>query len=100
MVNIQPEHRSNMPVPIVGLGPVYQLQMVNDIETVFLITGKERLFCTIDVKDLQNRLKQLISGSLISAISSHQVEKVKNCHLFTVAKVSKHPSTFFMFLIF
>ncbi|XP_065663898.1 citron Rho-interacting kinase isoform X3 [Hydra vulgaris] len=87
VINIQSEHRSNTPLPIVGLGPVYQFQIVNDIDTVFVIAGKDRLFCTIEIKDLQNRLKQLVTGSLISAISSHQIEKVKNCHLFSVFKI-------------
>lgn len=75
------------PVPVIGLGPVYQLALIKELELVLVIAGKERLFCYMDIKDLENRLKQLHTGSSISALSSHQIDKVKSCHMFTVAKV-------------
>ena len=77
------------PAPIVGLGPAYQLTLVKELDLALVIAGKERLFCYINMKDLENRLKQLQTGATISAISSHQIDKVKNCHLFTVAKVTQ-----------
>lgn len=87
MVSTRPG-QNNKPAPIVGLGPVYQVQFLKDIEIALLIAGKERIFCYVDIPSLENRLKQLQTGSSISAISAHQIEKVKSCHLFTASKVN------------
>jgi len=87
VVSMKPGSQKNKPVAIVGLGPVYQMKFVKELDMVLLITGKDRLFCSVSLKDLENRLKQLHMGASISALSPYQIEKVKSCHLFTVAKV-------------
>ena len=79
---------SGKPAPIVGLGPVYQMEFLRDLDIALLIAGKERIFCYVDISSLESRLKQLQTGSSISAISAHQIEKVKGCHLFAVSKVT------------
>ena len=87
VVSFKPGPSQNKPVYIIGLGAIYQLQIVRDLGIAVLIVGKERELCYIDVYDLESRLKQLQSGSSISAITSQQIEKVKGCHLFNVQKV-------------
>lgn len=85
---------SGKPQPIVGFGPVYQVEFLRDLDIALLISGKERIFGYVDISSLENRLKQLQTGSSISAMSAHQIEKVKSCHLFSVAKVTKLASFF------
>ena len=75
------------PVHIIGLGTVYQLQIVRDLGIALLVVGKERELCYIDVYDLESRLKQLQMGANLSAINAQQIEKIKACHLFIVQKV-------------
>ena len=79
--------KSGKPQPIVGLGPVYQVEFLRDLDIALLISGKERIFGYVDISSLESRLKQLQTGSSISAMSAHQIEKVKSCHLFSIAKV-------------
>jgi len=63
------------------------MEFLRDLDIALLVTGKERIFCYIDISTLESRLKQLQSGSSISPITIHPIEKVKSCHLFSVAKV-------------
>ena len=88
VVSFKVGNQQNKPVHIVGVGAVFQLQIVRDLGIAVLIAGKERELCYIDIFDLESRLKQLQSGASISAITSHQIEKVKTCHLFIVEKVN------------
>uniref|UniRef100_A0A7M5WS22 non-specific serine/threonine protein kinase n=1 Tax=Clytia hemisphaerica TaxID=252671 RepID=A0A7M5WS22_9CNID len=80
--------KSGKPVPIIGLGPVYQMEFLRDLDIALLISGKERIFCYVDISSLESRLKQLQSGSSISDINSYQIGIVKSCHLFAVAKIN------------
>ena len=64
------------------------MEFLRDLDIALLISGKERIFCYVDISSLESRLKQLQSGASISDINSHQIEKVKSCHLFSVAMVT------------
>lgn len=84
---MKPGPHQYKPLQIVGLGPIYQLQVLHALDLMLVITGKERLFSCVGLKDLENRLRQSQMGSTISAITSSQIERVKSCHLFACSKV-------------
>lgn len=87
VVSMKPGPHQYKPLQIVGLGPIYQLQVLHALDLMLVITGKERLFSCVGLKDLENRLRQSQMGSTISAITSSQIERVKSCHLFACSKV-------------
>ena len=84
---MKPGPHQYKPLQIVGLGPVYQLQVLHKLDLMLVITGKERIFSCVSLKDLENRLRQSQMGSTVSAITSSQIERVKSCHLFACSKV-------------
>ncbi|KAM4709498.1 citron Rho-interacting kinase [Discoglossus pictus] len=71
---------------IPGVGAVFQVHIVKELEKLLLIAGEERALCLIDVK----KVKQSLAQSHLPAqpeISLTVFEAVKGCHLFAAGKV-------------
>uniref|UniRef100_A0A8C5LL70 Citron Rho-interacting kinase n=1 Tax=Leptobrachium leishanense TaxID=445787 RepID=A0A8C5LL70_9ANUR len=71
---------------IPGVGAVFQLHIVKELEKLLLIAGEERALCLIDVK----KVKQSLAQSHLPAqpeISMTVFEAVKGCHLFAAGKI-------------
>lgn len=52
-----------------------------------LTIGKERHLCSVDLKQLSSRAKQVYSEVPLAPLTSQAVEKIKNCHLFAMGQV-------------
>ncbi|KAM4810450.1 citron Rho-interacting kinase [Rhinophrynus dorsalis] len=71
---------------IPGVGAVFQVHIVKELEKLLLIAGEERALCLIDVK----KVKQSLAQSHLPAqpeISLTVFEAVKGCHLFAAGKI-------------
>ncbi|KAM7144957.1 citron Rho-interacting kinase isoform 4-T4 [Macrochelys suwanniensis] len=71
---------------IPGLGAVFQIHLIKDLEKLLMIAGEERALCLVDVK----KVKQSLAQSHLPAqpdISPNIFEAVKGCHLFAAGKV-------------
>uniref|UniRef100_A0A8C5LDX7 Citron Rho-interacting kinase n=1 Tax=Jaculus jaculus TaxID=51337 RepID=A0A8C5LDX7_JACJA len=64
-----------------GIGAVFQIYIIKDLEKLLMIAGEERALCLVDVK----KVKQSLAQSHLPAqpdISPNVFEAVKGCHLF------------------
>ncbi|XP_023964505.1 citron Rho-interacting kinase isoform X4 [Chrysemys picta bellii] len=71
---------------IPGLGAVFQIHLIKDLDKLLMIAGEERALCLVDVK----KVKQSLAQSHLPAqpdISPNIFEAVKGCHLFAAGKV-------------
>uniref|UniRef100_A0A8C6JYC1 Citron Rho-interacting kinase n=1 Tax=Melopsittacus undulatus TaxID=13146 RepID=A0A8C6JYC1_MELUD len=71
---------------IPGMGAVFQIHLIKDLEKLLMIAGEERALCLVDVK----KVKQSLAQSHLPAqpdISPNVFETVKGCHLFAAGKV-------------
>ncbi|XP_048676928.1 citron Rho-interacting kinase isoform X3 [Caretta caretta] len=71
---------------IPGLGAVFQIHLIKDLDKLLMIAGEERALCLADVK----KVKQSLAQSHLPAqpdISPNIFEAVKGCHLFAAGKV-------------
>ncbi|RXM92297.1 Citron Rho-interacting kinase [Acipenser ruthenus] len=75
---------------IPGLGSVFQIHILKELEKLIMIVGDERTLCLIDIK----KVKQSLSQSHFPAqpqLSPSAFETVKGCHLFAAGKVENGP---------
>ncbi|KAM6119660.1 citron Rho-interacting kinase isoform 2-T2 [Phoenicopterus ruber ruber] len=71
---------------IPGMGAVFQIHLIKDLEKLLMIAGEERALCLVDVK----KVKQSLAQSHLPAqpdVSPNVFEAVKGCHLFAAGKV-------------
>ncbi|XP_072271580.1 citron Rho-interacting kinase isoform X4 [Pyxicephalus adspersus] len=71
---------------IPGVGAVFQIHIVKELDKLLLIAGEERALCLIDVK----KVKQSLAQAHLPAqpeISLTVFEAVKGCHLFAAGKI-------------
>uniref|UniRef100_A0A3B4AQU0 Uncharacterized protein n=1 Tax=Periophthalmus magnuspinnatus TaxID=409849 RepID=A0A3B4AQU0_9GOBI len=71
---------------IPGLGSVFQIHVVKELEKLLMIVGDERALCLVEIK----RVKQSLSQSHLpsqSELSPYIFETVKGCHLFAAGRV-------------
>ncbi|XP_042297786.1 citron Rho-interacting kinase [Sceloporus undulatus] len=69
-----------------GIGAVFQVHLIKDLEKLLMIAGDERALCLVDVK----KVKQSLAQSHLPAqpdVSPNIFEAVKGCHLFAVGKI-------------
>ncbi|XP_060641383.2 citron Rho-interacting kinase isoform X8 [Anolis sagrei] len=69
-----------------GIGAVFQVHLIKDLEKLLMIAGDERALCLVDVK----KVKQSLAQSHLPAqpdVSPNVFEAVKGCHLFAVGKI-------------
>uniref|UniRef100_A0A8C0L5I5 Citron Rho-interacting kinase n=1 Tax=Canis lupus dingo TaxID=286419 RepID=A0A8C0L5I5_CANLU len=69
-----------------GIGAVFQIYIIKDLEKLLMIAGEERALCLIDVK----KVKQSLAQAHLPAqpdISPNIFEAVKGCHLFAAGKI-------------
>ncbi|KAM6423571.1 citron Rho-interacting kinase isoform 5-T5 [Liasis olivaceus] len=69
-----------------GIGAVFQIHLIKDLEKLLMIAGEERALCLVDVK----KVKQSLAQSHLPAqpdVSPHIFEAVKGCHLFAAGKI-------------
>uniref|UniRef100_A0A7N4NWL4 Citron Rho-interacting kinase n=1 Tax=Sarcophilus harrisii TaxID=9305 RepID=A0A7N4NWL4_SARHA len=71
---------------IPGVGAVFQIHIIKDLEKLLMIAGEERALCLVDVK----KVKQSLAQSHLPAqpdITPSIFEAVKGCHLFAAGKI-------------
>ncbi|NXP52856.1 CTRO kinase, partial [Heliornis fulica] len=71
---------------IPGMGAVFQIHLIKDLEKLLMIAGEERALCLVDAK----KVKQSLAQSHLPAqpdVSPNVFEAVKGCHLFAAGKV-------------
>ncbi|XP_017176133.1 citron Rho-interacting kinase isoform X26 [Mus musculus] len=71
---------------IPGIGAVFQIYIIKDLEKLLMIAGEERALCLVDVK----KVKQSLAQSHLPAqpdVSPNIFEAVKGCHLFAAGKI-------------
>ncbi|XP_040206449.1 citron Rho-interacting kinase isoform X2 [Rana temporaria] len=71
---------------IPGVGAVFQVHIVKELDKLLIIAGEERALCLIDVK----KVKQSLAQAHLPAqpdISLTIFEAVKGCHLFAAGKI-------------
>uniref|UniRef100_A0AAV2M5H0 CNH domain-containing protein n=1 Tax=Knipowitschia caucasica TaxID=637954 RepID=A0AAV2M5H0_KNICA len=68
-----------------GLGSVFQMQILKELDRLLLITGEERALCLVDIKKIKQSLSQ--SHPPPSELCPLLVDLVKGCHLFSSGKV-------------
>ncbi|KAG8596956.1 hypothetical protein GDO81_002121 [Engystomops pustulosus] len=71
---------------IPGVGAVFQVHIVKELEKLLLIAGEERALCLIDVK----KVKQSLAQAHLPAqpeVALTVFEAVKGCHLFAAGKI-------------
>ncbi|NXP70311.1 CTRO kinase, partial [Ramphastos sulfuratus] len=71
---------------IPGMGAVFQIHLIKDLEKLLMIAGEERALCLVDVK----KVKQSLAQSHLPAqpdVTPNVFEAVKGCHLFAAGKV-------------
>ncbi|XP_055461926.1 citron Rho-interacting kinase [Psammomys obesus] len=71
---------------IPGIGAVFQIYIIKDLEKLLMIAGEDRALCLVDVK----KVKQSLAQSHLPAqpdISPNIFEAVKGCHLFAAGKI-------------
>ncbi|KAM9331115.1 citron Rho-interacting kinase [Gastrophryne carolinensis] len=71
---------------IPGVGAVFQIHIVKELEKLLLIAGEERALCLIDVK----KVKQSLAQAHLPAqpeVALTVFEAVKGCHLFAAGKI-------------
>ncbi|CAH6778807.1 Cit [Phodopus roborovskii] len=71
---------------IPGIGAVFQIYIIKDLEKLLMIAGEERALCLVDVK----KVKQSLAQSHLPAqpdVSPSVFEAVKGCHLFAAGKI-------------
>uniref|UniRef100_A0A8D0HGM7 Citron Rho-interacting kinase n=1 Tax=Sphenodon punctatus TaxID=8508 RepID=A0A8D0HGM7_SPHPU len=71
---------------IPGIGAVFQIHLIKDLEKLLMIAGEERALCLVDVK----KVKQSLAQSHLPAqpdVSPNIFEAVKGCHLFAAGKI-------------
>ncbi|XP_044304797.1 citron Rho-interacting kinase isoform X2 [Varanus komodoensis] len=69
-----------------GIGAVFQVHLIKDLEKLLMIAGEERALCLVDVK----KVKQSLAQSHLPAqpdVSPNVFEAVKGCHLFAAGKI-------------
>ncbi|XP_063171473.1 citron Rho-interacting kinase isoform X3 [Candoia aspera] len=69
-----------------GIGAVFQIHLIKDLEKLLMIAGEERALCLVDVK----KVKQSLAQSHLPAqpdVSPNIFEAVKGCHLFAAGKI-------------
>eukprot|EP00794_Sanderia_malayensis_P014180 gene14180-15659_t len=73
-------------IEIPGIGNVYQIHAIEEIGRIVAITGKDRSLCSMEIKELSTKWRHLSSSSRPQTVSTKNIEKIKNCHLFAVGK--------------
>ncbi|XP_072288932.1 citron Rho-interacting kinase isoform X3 [Eucyclogobius newberryi] len=71
---------------IPGLGSVFQIHVVKELEKLLMIVGDERALCLVEIK----RVKQSLAQSHLPSqadLSPYIFETVKGCHLFAAGRV-------------
>ncbi|XP_029427642.1 citron Rho-interacting kinase isoform X3 [Rhinatrema bivittatum] len=71
---------------IPGVGAVFQIHIIKELDKLLFIAGDERALCLIDVK----KVKQSLAQSHLPAqpeISVTIFEAIKGCHLFAAGKI-------------
>ncbi|XP_075424502.1 citron Rho-interacting kinase isoform X6 [Ascaphus truei] len=71
---------------IPGVGAVFQVHTIKELEKLLFIAGEERALCLIDIK----KVKQCLAQAHLPAqpeISLTVFEAVKGCHLFSAGKI-------------
>ncbi|RVE68875.1 hypothetical protein OJAV_G00096370 [Oryzias javanicus] len=75
---------------IPGLGSVFQIQVIKELEKLLMIVGDERALCLVEIK----RVKQSLAQSHLpsqSDLAPYIFETVKGCHLFAAGRVDNGP---------
>ncbi|XP_078600368.1 citron Rho-interacting kinase-like isoform X4 [Branchiostoma floridae x Branchiostoma japonicum] len=83
---------TTLPVPkqkgltqMAGVGSVYQMLLLQEIDLMLMIAGTDRLLYHVDLKHLRTKVAQ--ASVSVPTIQTRAVEGLGGCHLFSVGKV-------------
>ncbi|XP_032899529.1 citron Rho-interacting kinase isoform X5 [Amblyraja radiata] len=82
----------NSLVHIPGVGSVFQLHILKELDRLVMIAGEERAFCYVDIKKVKLSLAQShLPGQpdLVPTV----FDNLKGCHLFATGKIEGIPCT-------
>ncbi|CAH1233604.1 CIT [Branchiostoma lanceolatum] len=68
-----------------GVGSVFQMLLLQEIDLMLMIAGPERLLYHVDLKHLRTKVAQ--ASVSVPTIQTRAVEGLEGCHLFSVGKV-------------
>ncbi|XP_019740713.1 citron Rho-interacting kinase isoform X1 [Hippocampus comes] len=71
---------------IPGLGSVFQIHIIKEMEKLLMIVGDERALCLVEIKRVKQSLSQCHLPSQ-SELAPYIFETVKGCHLFAAGRI-------------
>ncbi|XP_022780494.1 citron Rho-interacting kinase-like [Stylophora pistillata] len=78
--------RKHSPRAIPGIERAFQIDILSDLNQVIMIAGKDRLLCSVDLKQVTSRARHSNSTVPITELTPQGIEKITNCHLFAVGQ--------------
>nr|XP_057925854.1 citron Rho-interacting kinase isoform X7 [Doryrhamphus excisus] len=71
---------------ISGLGSVFQIHIIKELEKLLMIVGDERALCLVEIKRVKQSLAQCHLPTQ-SELAPYIFETVKGCHLFAAGRI-------------
>ncbi|XP_061762981.1 citron rho-interacting kinase isoform X1 [Nerophis ophidion] len=71
---------------IPGLGSVFQIHIIKELEKLLMIVGDERALCLLEIKRVKQSLAQCHLPTQ-SELAAYIFETVKGCHLFAAGRI-------------
>ncbi|XP_078277235.1 citron Rho-interacting kinase-like isoform X8 [Rhinoraja longicauda] len=82
----------NSLVHIPGVGSVFQLHILKQLDRLVMIAGEERAFCYVDIKKVKQSLAQSHLPGQPDVVPT-VFDNLKGCHLFATGKIEGVPCT-------
>ncbi|XP_078681542.1 citron Rho-interacting kinase-like isoform X2 [Branchiostoma floridae x Branchiostoma belcheri] len=80
-----PVPKKNSLTQIGGVGSVFQMLLLQEIDLMLMIAGTDRFLYHVDLKHLRTKVAQ--ASVSVPTIQTKAVEGLEGCHLFSVGKV-------------
>ncbi|XP_067033704.1 citron rho-interacting kinase-like [Acropora muricata] len=69
-----------------GIERAFQISIIDDLNQVIMIAGKDRQLCSVELKQVTSRARQTNPTVPLNALIPQIIEKITNCHLFAVGQ--------------
>ncbi|XP_015770493.1 PREDICTED: citron Rho-interacting kinase-like [Acropora digitifera] len=69
-----------------GIERAFQISIIDDLNQVIIIAGKDRQLCSVELKQVTSRARQTNPTVPLNALIPQIIEKITNCHLFAVGQ--------------
>lgn len=73
-----------------GIERAFQIDLMNNLNLVIMIAGKDRHLCSVDVKQVTSRARQTNPSVPLNELTPQVIEKITNCHLFAVGQCEEN----------